>query len=36
MTQSAAETATSRLRDEHQLILKVADAMLAPRDDISI
>ena len=29
MNQSAAETATSRLREEHQLILKVADAMQA-------
>ncbi len=29
MTHSAAETATSRLREEHQLILKVADAMQA-------
>ncbi len=29
MTPPAAETATSRLREEHQLILQVADAMQA-------
>ena len=29
MTSPAAETATSRLREEHQLILQVADAMQA-------